>query len=89
MRKKAELVIVAVLIAAAIMAGPQTARYVMNMKAETEPARIVLDPGQGAYRQRRWDRRSEMSVCFSLPEGILSRLSRVCLKRDKEGREKR
>ena len=47
MRKKMELMIVIALIAAAIAAGPQTAKYVMNMKAETEPVCIVVDPGHG------------------------------------------
>lgn len=42
-----ELMIVVVLIVAAIAAGPQTAKYVMNMKAGTSPVSIVVDPGHG------------------------------------------
>ncbi len=53
MRKKIEVIMVVALIVAAITAGPRTARYVMNMKAETEPVCIVIDPGHGAYRMRR------------------------------------
>lgn len=47
LRKKIELMIVVFLIVAAIAAGPQTAKYVMNMKAGTSPVSIVVDPGHG------------------------------------------
>lgn len=43
---------VVALIAAAITAGPRTAKYVMSMRAETESVCIVIDPGHGAFRMR-------------------------------------
>lgn len=52
MRKRAEIIVIIVLMIAAAAAGPQTARYVMNMKAEAGPVCIVLDPGHGAGQMR-------------------------------------
>ena len=52
MRKRAEIIVIIVLIIAAAAAGPQTARYVMNMKAKAGPVCIVLDPGHGAGQMR-------------------------------------
>lgn len=52
MRKRAEIIVIIVLIIAAAAAGPQTARYVMNMKAEAGSVCIVLDPGHGAGQMR-------------------------------------
>ncbi|MCC8151670.1 MAG: hypothetical protein LIO96_09525 [Lachnospiraceae bacterium] len=52
MRKKTELVMVAVLILAAVFAGPKSAAYVMSMKAETAVPVIVLDAGHGGSQLR-------------------------------------
>ena len=52
MRKRAEIIVIIVLMIAAAAAGPQTARYVMNMKAEAGSVCIVLDPGHGAGQMR-------------------------------------
>lgn len=47
MKKRIELVMAVVLVLAAVIAAPRSARFVMNMKAETAPVRIAIDPGHG------------------------------------------
>ncbi|MCD8365265.1 MAG: N-acetylmuramoyl-L-alanine amidase CwlD [Clostridiales bacterium] len=47
MKRKIEVVMAVVVMAAAIFAAPKSAQYVMSMKAETMPTVIVIDAGHG------------------------------------------
>lgn len=50
MRKKAELVILILLIAGLILTGRNLGEYVSSGKVESKEKKIVIDAGHGGYR---------------------------------------
>ncbi|MCD7865603.1 MAG: hypothetical protein LUG54_06225 [Clostridiales bacterium] len=68
MKRKIEVVMAVVVMAAAIFAAPKSAQYVMSMKAETMPTVIVIDAGHGGSQLRGIEERQPLSLKNDCPD---------------------